>query len=174
VVAAVYARDNLGAYPTANGDNPGTFKFTTGAAIDQYLKANGIAPAVWYCPMSEHPQKQPEFWMNHNQHWDSSGEFPIGYFYIANPSRTNKFRRAVPTSVRTVSAKLEVAFDQCAAVRPSPGTGAAVAVWTQFPHFGRAQPRVCQLLMGDLGVRTRKADETGLGYEFVAPVDIYW
>jgi len=98
-VCLTYALDHAGVLPECNSANPGTFKWAAGTEVDKYLRSAGIPCSVWYCPsLRDNPWKIPAFWMNHETPWNNTGEFPIGYFYVGNPSSAamHKFKKPVP------------------------------------------------------------------------------
>jgi prepilin-type N-terminal cleavage/methylation domain-containing protein len=176
LVCQSYAMDSRGHLPQANSDNPGTFKFTVGALMDRFMRDNQIPPLVWYCPVLKNPLMTPAQWMSHATQWNPFNEFPIGYFYVGNPSLGSmfKFVKPVPTTVNNTDRNVELIFDNCSTTRPSPGVGSLVKEWSTFPHFGASRPNGLQVLNGDFSLEYRRKNDVTIGYRFIAPVDMYW
>jgi prepilin-type N-terminal cleavage/methylation domain-containing protein len=176
LVCNAFAEDHQGALPQCNSANPGTFKFPVGTVVDRYMDDNGIPPNIWYCPTRRRGIRTPKYWMSHNTSLDKYNEFPIGYFYVGNPSTSSlwKFVQKVPVSIYNDNSNIELVFDISAARRPAPSSGNLIKEWSSFAHFSRKRPDGTQVLMGDFSLQYRHKSELKLGYTFVAPVNVYW
>jgi prepilin-type N-terminal cleavage/methylation domain-containing protein len=178
LICQAYAGDCRGHLPQANSDNPGTFKFNIGTVVDRFMGDLSIGPQVWYCPALHQPKRSPASWMKHipSFDWNSPDEFPLGYFYVGNPSVWSmaKFVKPVPVTVTNIDRRVELVFDFCSALRPAPNEGRLVKEWYVFPHQGEARPDCSNILMGDMSLESRPKEQLTLGYMFYHPENIYW
>jgi hypothetical protein len=95
---------------------------------------------------------------------------------VGNPSdlAMHKFIKPVPRNINNIDLKVEFIFDYCTTPRPSPVKGSLVKEWSSFPHFSRQNPDGAQVMMSDFSLQYRNKNELTLGYEYIAPVNVFW
>jgi prepilin-type N-terminal cleavage/methylation domain-containing protein len=175
IICHTFTQDHNGNLPQANSANPATFKFPVGTVLNSYMQDNTIPPDVWYCPTLNNPEITPDKWMSHNTRWNPFNEFPIGYFYVGNPSGFSKFIKPVACNIYTLDRNIEFVFDFCCSYgRPVSTEAKEVEVWWTFPHFSQNRPDGAQVLLSDFSLEYRSVYEMTMGYRFVAPYDVYW
>jgi prepilin-type N-terminal cleavage/methylation domain-containing protein len=176
LICQAYAQDNGGALPQANSANPATFKFPVGKLLDMYMKENNIPPDIWYCPANVGLWYLPENWMNPNTPQGPYNEFPIGYFYVGNPSSDamHKFTKPVPRNINNYDSRYELIFDYCSAPRPAPNSGSQIDTWRTFPHYGVYKPTGSQVLKGDFSLEFRHKNNLTVGFKYFGPSNVYW
>lgn len=175
LICQVYSMDHRGALPQGNSANPGSFKFDTGAVIDAFMQENSIPADIWYCPARLWGWTVPSSWMSTATPKAAYNEFPIGYFYVANPTPfyLNKFVKPIANNVNFDS-KSEFIFDRCSARRPAPNDGGSVTTWTGFPHFGKDNPDGAQVLFTDFSLEYKRVKDLTVGYKYIGPANVYW
>ena len=166
VLCTLWASEHDGNLPVSFSGNPSQFISSDGKALDAFMKANGVVPDVWFCPgiTRKTPNRLPALWGKPN--------FVLGYFYLGNPSAgddlSGKYVEAPYPSPKLSPGSL-LAVDFCAGQRPAPTSATGVQVWVYAPHFDRLNR-----LLGDGSVKQTTVGQMTLGFEFAAPVNVYW
>lgn len=172
-MVVMYASDNSGRLPQANGDDPTTFRTGTTAPLQTFMTRQNLPSAVWYCPSLMRQDKADrgrQNWMNP----PAGPTFRIGYAYIAAPmGDVARFKQIGPLTSSDLHANRTVLADVCASPQ-SASSGRDVRSWTVFPHAGPQKPKVSKVCTGDGGVQTKEKDALLPGYAMSNGEELYW
>lgn len=169
----MYATDNGGRLPQANGDDPTTFRSGTASPLPDFMKRQNLPSAVWYCP-SLMRQNMAERGKQNWQNPPASPTFRIGYVYIAAPSGdVTRFKQIGPLTAGDLHANRTVLADICGSPQ-SATSGRDVRDWTIFPHAGPQKPKVSKVCTGDGGVQTKEKESLLPGYTMPNGTVLYW
>lgn len=169
----MYASDNSGRLPSANGDDPTTLRVAGASPLADYMERQNLPSDIWYCP-SLMRQRMAERGKHNWQFPPAAPAFRIGYCYIAAPmGDVARFKQIGPLTASELNANRTVAADICAS--PETATsGRDVRNWTIFPHAGPQKPKVSKVCMGDGGVQTKEKDSLLPGYAMSNGTELYW
>jgi prepilin-type N-terminal cleavage/methylation domain-containing protein len=169
----MYATDNGGRLPQANGDDPTTFRSGTASPLPGFMKRQNLPSAVWYCP-SLMRQNMAERGKQNWQNPPAAPTFRIGYAYIAAPmGDVTRFKQVGPLTASDLHANRTVLADICASPQ-SATSGRDVTQWTVFPHAGPQKPKLSKVCTGDGGVQTKEKESLLPGYAMSNGTELYW
>jgi len=188
-VCVGYAQEYNKQLPMGLSENPFQLStrtnYTDFARLNAYMKDLGHSPTVWYCPsLPKNRCGDVTAWGDSSYGGSGKpgstgtpGEFPIGYFYVGNVTRTAEWKFDVlppRTLDDLMRSGVALAWDYCRAFRPSPELAVDVSNWDIFPHHGTMNPAVCQMLMGNGSVQRKPITELQQRFHYIAPIEVYW